>query len=105
MKLRFVSHLSQPLVKVTMQWTHHVELTSIYDVDITSIGRKENIDKFLRHFDVLFQCSFDGRKIDVVSTYFVWRNFDEQNLDVVSISFSDMISMDEKSTLFRCIFW
>ena len=43
---------------------------------------KKNIDKSPRHFDVLFRCNIDGRKIDVVSMYIVRRNFDEQNIDV-----------------------
>ena len=58
-----------------------------FDGDITSIHWGENIDKFNRHFDVLSQCTFDGRKIDVVSMYFLRRNFNKQKIDVVSTYF------------------
>ena len=55
-----------------------------FDVDITSIRRRLNFDEFLRHFRVLFRCNFDGRKMDVVSTYFFRCNFDGQKIHVVS---------------------
>ena len=58
-----------------------------FDVSITLIRRRENVDKFPHQFDILFQCNFDERKIDVVSTYFVQRNFDKRNMDVVSMYF------------------
>ena len=58
-----------------------------FDVDITSIYKKENINKFPHHFDVVFRCNFDGWKIDVVSTYFLPCNFDEQKIDVFSTYF------------------
>ena len=40
-----------------------------FDVDITLIRRRPNLDKFPRHFHVLFRCNFARRKIHVVSTY------------------------------------
>ena len=88
MKLRLVSHLSQPLVKVTTQ-RHITSNQCRFDVNITSKRRKENNDKFpiTRHFDVLFLYNFGERKIDIVSTNFIRRNFDEQNIDVVSMYF------------------
>ena len=58
-----------------------------FDIDVTSIYRKENVDNFPRHFDGHFQYNFDGRKIGVVLRYFVRRNFNEQNIDVVSMYF------------------
>lgn len=82
MKLRSVNHLSQPLVKVTSQRT-----TRRIDVDSMPIRQKENIDKFPRHSDTLFQYNFDGQKIDVTSTYLLQCNFDERKIDVVSIYF------------------
>ena len=54
-----------------------------FDVDITSIRQRPNFDEFLCHFRVLFQCNFDGRKIHVVSTYFLRGNFDGWNMHVV----------------------
>ena len=43
------------------------------NVDFTSKRQKQNIDGW----------SFDGQKIDVISTYLLWRNFD----DVFSVLF------------------
>ena len=54
-----------------------------FDVDITSIRRRPNFDKFPRHFRVLFRCNFNGRKIRVVSTYFFRCNFDGRNMHIV----------------------
>ena len=54
-----------------------------FDVDITSIRRRPNFDKFPRHFRVLFRCNFNGRKIHVVSTYFFRCNFDGRNMHIV----------------------
>ena len=64
-----MSHLSQPLVMVTTQ-RYTTSNGCQFDADITSILRKENIDKFpiSRHFDVSFLCNFGDQKIDVVST-------------------------------------
>ena len=59
-----------------------------FDVNIMSIHRKENIDKFPRHSDVLFRFNIDGQKPGVTSTYFLRQNFN-----------------GEKSTLFISIFW
>ena len=39
-----------------------------FDVDITSICRKEKIDQCPHHFNVLFRRNFDERKIDVFFT-------------------------------------
>ena len=56
-------------------------------VDITSIRRRPNFDKFPRHFRVLFRCNFNGRKIHVVSTYFFQCNFAGRKIHVVSTYF------------------
>ena len=101
-KLRLLSHLSQPLVKMTTHRTHHVEPTPIscrYCIDTL----KRNY-QFPRHFDIFFWCNFDERKIDVVSTYFVWRNFNDQNIDVLSMHFFRPDFDEKKSTFFWCIF-
>ena len=66
-----------------MQWTHHVELTSIYDVDITSIGRKENIDKFLRISTYFFNVVSMGEK----STSFRRTLFGVTSMSKMSTSF------------------
>ena len=58
-----------------------------FDIDITSILQKENIDDFLCHFDVFVWCSFNGQKTHVVLTYFVWRNVDERKINAVSMYF------------------
>ena len=58
-----------------------------FDVDITSIHRRPNFDKFPRYFCKLFQCNFDGRKIHVVSTYFLWRNFTGRKIHLISTYF------------------
>ena len=58
-----------------------------FDVDITSIRRRLNFDEFPRHFRVLFPCNFDGRKIQVVSTYFFRRNFAGRKIHVTSTYF------------------
>ena len=95
----------------------------------TSIYRKVNISEFPRHFDVPFRYNFDGWKIDVVLTYFLWRNFHGRKINVVStddvlflqnfdVKKIDVISMffgffyffswpnsiHEKSMLFWCTF-
>ena len=69
-------------------------------VDITSIRRRPNFDKFPRHFRVLFRCNFDDWKIHVVSTYFFRGNFAGRKIQVISAYFFDAISMVGKSTLF-----
>ena len=33
-----------------------------FDIDITSIRQKENINEFPRYFDVFFLYNFDGKK-------------------------------------------
>ena len=81
---------------------HNTSNRRRFDVDITCIRRKENIDKFPHRFDVFSRCNFDGWKIHVVSTYF----FDVILMRGKSTSFQrtlfDVISMSKKSTLFRC---
>ena len=76
-----------------------------FDVDITSLRQRLNFDKFSRHFQVLFWCNFADRKI----TSFL-RTFS----DVISMvekstlflhTFFDVISMVEKSTLFLHTFF
>ena len=52
-----------------------------FDASITSIGRRENINKFPCHFDVLFRCYFDWQKIHFVSTYLVQANFEGRKID------------------------
>ena len=74
------------------------------ETDFILIQQKENLNKFPCHFDVIFRCNVNGQKIEVVLAYSVWRNFDEQNIDVVLIYFFDLILMDEKSMLLWCIF-
>lgn len=63
-----------------VQWTHHVESTSIGCRYYVNINEKK-IDKFPRKFDV--NLNFDARKIDVVAMYFLQRIFDGQKIDVV----------------------
>ena len=58
-----------------------------FDGDITSIRWRENIDKFPLNFDILFWCNFNGRKIDVILTYFIRRNFDGRKIEAVSACF------------------
>ena len=58
-----------------------------FDVDITSICQRPNLDEFPRHFRVLFWCNFDGRKIHVASTYFFRRNFAGREVHVISTYF------------------
>ena len=76
-----------------------------FDVDITSLRQRLNFDKFSRHFQVLFWCNFADRKM----TSFL-RTFS----DVISMvekstlflhTFFDVISMVEKSTLFPRTFF
>ena len=76
-----------------------------FDVDIASLRQRLNFDKFSRHFQVLFWCNFADRKI----TSFL-RTFS----DVISMvekstlflhTFFDVISMVEKSTLFPRTFF
>ena len=40
-----------------------------FDVGIILIRERQNFDKFLRHFRVLFQCNFADQKIHVASKY------------------------------------
>ena len=84
--------------------------------------RRPNFNEFPRHFRVLFQCNFDGRKIHivstysfrcnfdgrkihVVSTYFFRCNFDGRKIHVVSRTFISVISMVEICTLFLLTFF
>ena len=59
-----------------------------FDVDITSIPWKPNLDEFPRCVHVLFRRNFDGQNIHVVPT----------------LLFFDVISLVEKSTSFPCTF-
>ena len=88
------------LLDLQPRWLRNRHITSNrrrFDIDITSMHRKKNIDKFPPHFDVLSRCNFNGRKIDVVSpyflrcnerkidfisTYFLWCKFDKWKIDV-----------------------
>ena len=54
---------------------------------ITSIRRRPNFDEFPRHFRVISRCNFAGRKIHVISTYFLRCNFDGRKIHVVSTYF------------------
>ena len=82
---------------------------------------KKHIDKLPHHFDILFWCNFDGRKIDVIwrtlfdvismcqkSTSFWHTLFNVTSMIKIATSFRcnffELISIDENSTLFRCIF-
>ena len=90
-----------------------------FDIGITLICQKENMDEFLRHFDVLLRCNFNGRKIEDVWTYFVWRNFNGKKIDVVSMYFLNNfdgklikiwgtdfdVLKDKKRLLFYISFW
>ena len=58
-----------------------------FDVGITSIRRRPNFDEFPRHFRILFRCNIDGRKIHVVSTYFLRCSFTGRKIYVVSMYF------------------
>ena len=99
------------------QWTNTSNRRQ-FDIDITSIHQKENIDKFQRLFDELIRCNFDSQKFDGVSTCFVRRNFDGQKIyyisiyvlqrnfvgrkfHIVSMYFFDAILMNEKSRPLR----
>ena len=78
------------LVNLESRWlrTEHTTTNRCqFDVGITSIRRREDMDNFSHHFDVLFQCNFDEQKFDVVLTYFLLSNFDERKIDVVSTCF------------------
>ena len=66
------------------------------DVDIIRIHWKQNINKYQRYFHLNFRCSFDGRKIDVVLTYFLQHNFDGQKINVVSAYFLPCNSNEQK---------
>ena len=58
-----------------------------FDEDIMSIRRRPNFDEFPRHFHVLFRCNFDGRKLHVVSMYFLRCNFVGRKFHVISTYF------------------
>ena len=55
-----------------------------FDIDITSIRQKENINEFPRYFDV-----------------FSWYNFDGQKMTLFRRTLFDVISMSKRSTSFR----
>lgn len=80
------------------QWSnkHTMSNQRRLDVDIIRIHWKQNINKYQRYFHLNFQCSFDGRKIDVVLTYFLQHNFDGQKINVVSAYFLPCNSNEQK---------
>ena len=73
-----------------------------FDVDITSIRRRPNFDKFPRHVRVLFRCNFDGRKIHVVSTLFTFIGVISmvEICTLFLLTFSDVILMGKDLTSF-----
>ena len=78
-----------------MQLNGHTTL-NWFDGDITSIRWRENIDKFPLNFEILFWCNFDGRKIDVILTYFIRRNFDGRKIETVLACFVRRNFNDQK---------
>ena len=76
-----------------------------FDVDITLLLRKENIDEFPRCFEEPFRCNFDKRKFDLLSTCFVRRNFDGWKIEVISMYSFDVTFKGENPTSFRCPFF
>ena len=76
-----------------------------FDVDITSLRQRLNFDKFSRHFQVLFWCNFADRKITSFLRTFsdVISMFEKSTLFLHT--FFDVISMVEKSTLFPRTFF
>ena len=101
------SHLSQPLVKVTTHW-HTTSNRCRFDVDIKSIHRKENIDKFpiSSSFWLTFPMVIS---VSEKSALFRRTLFGVTSMSEILTSFRctffKLISLDKKSTLFRCIFW
>ena len=71
--------------KIRLPNAHTISNPRRFNVDITSIGRRPNFHEF-------FWRNFAGRKIHVVSTYFLRRNVAGQKIHVVS------------TYLFRCNF-
>ena len=53
-----------------------------FNIDITPMHQKENINELPRHFDVTFWWNFDGWKIKIVLTYVLRDNFRGQKMDV-----------------------
>ena len=96
--LKFLSCTETILSNMTQQKTflifvfdangHTTSNPRRFDVDITSIRRRPNFDKFPRYFRVLFRCNFAGRKIHVVSTYFFRFNFAGRKIHLASTYFS-----------------
>ena len=76
---------------------------SRFDVDIMSIRQRSNLDKFPRHFLILFRCNFADQKVHVVSRYFFQPNFASRKIDIVS-TYLLRCNFDGrwKSTLFAC---
>ena len=73
-------------LKVTTQRAHHVESTSFwrgYYVDTS----KTKFRRISTSFRVLSRRHFDGRKMHVVSMYFLRLNFDGQKIHVISTYF------------------
>ena len=74
-----------------------------FDVDIMSIRQRSNLDKFPRHFLILFRCNFADQKVHVISRYFFQPNFASRKIDIVS-TYLLRCNFDGrwKSTLFAC---
>ena len=95
------------LVKPQSRWLRTGHTTSNrrrFDVYITLIRRKENINKFPHDFDVLFSCNFDGRKIIVVLTYFLRCKFDDWKIGLVSTYFLRCNFDEQKIDVFSACF-
>ena len=88
--------------KIRLANAHTMSNPRRFIVDITSIGRRQNFHEF-------FWRNFAGRKIHVVSTYFLRRNVAGQKIHVVSTYFFRCNFNGRKiyvlsTYLFRCNF-
>ena len=63
---------------------------------------QSRFNKFLRHFDELFWCNFDGWKFDGVSTCFVLPNFDGQKISTILMQHFNVCLTGKNFTPFRC---
>ena len=77
-----------------------------FDVDIMSIRQRSNLDKFPRHFLILFRCNFADQKVHVVSRYFFFNLILLVEKSTLSPrTFSDVILMvDENPRCLRVLF-
>ena len=89
----------------SFQRAPHVNQSQI-DIDITSYVEKKISAIFHVVSTYFFRCSFDGQKIHVISTYFIWRNIElvSEKSTLFGCAFN-VISMGKKSTLFQCTFF